>query len=100
MSSEALATPSSQNKLGRLVGSPLFWIGFMLIAFGFHMGRAIFFGKPPSEAPKVLYRMPEFTLTDQMGKPFGSTCSKVFAAMTVNSFRITLPCLSFLSSGT
>src|SRR5688572_12564606 len=56
----------------RLVGSPWFWISFLVIAFGFHLGRAIFFPKNTSKPPPVLYAVPEFTLTDQMGKPFGT----------------------------
>jgi len=62
----------SAGRLSRIVGSPLFWVGFLVIAFGFHLGRAIFFGKPPADPPKVFYTVPEFTLTDQLGKPFGT----------------------------
>jgi protein SCO1/2 len=50
----------------------LFWTGWLVVAFGYHLGRAIFFSEPPADPPKVFYQVPEFTLTDQMGKPFGS----------------------------
>ena len=69
---EALSHPPQAGRLSRLVGSPWFWISFLVIAFGYHLGRAIFFGKPQSDPPKVYYQVPEFTLTDQLGKPFGS----------------------------
>ena len=35
----------------RLVGSPWFWISFLVIAFGFHLGRAIFF---PKNTPRAV----------------------------------------------
>jgi protein SCO1/2 len=70
--SSALQHPPQAGRLSRLVGSPWFWVGFVAVAFSYHLGRAIFFGKQPADPPKVFYQVPEFTLTDQMGKPFGT----------------------------
>ncbi len=63
---------ASGNRLGRWVGNPWFWIGWVALAFSYHLGRAIFFSKPRADPPKVFYQVPEFSLTDQMGHAFGS----------------------------
>jgi protein SCO1 len=61
------------TRLSRLVGSPWFWVSFVAIAFGYHIGRAVLRSLIPSHSPPpVLYRVPDFALTDQMGKSFGS----------------------------
>ncbi|MEQ8280335.1 MAG: SCO family protein [Deltaproteobacteria bacterium] len=60
-----------QSRIAAIVGSPWSWLAFFAIAFGFHIGRAML-ADPPRDPPPVLYTMPEFQLTDQFGREFGS----------------------------
>jgi protein SCO1/2 len=58
------------DRLGRLVGRWWFWVAFVLVAFSWPIVRAVTTELPPPLP--VLATVPEFTLTSQHGKPFGS----------------------------
>ena len=68
-------------RLSAIVGSPWSWFAFFAIAFSFHIGRAML-AEPPRPPPPKLYDMPEFSLTDQFGRSFGSKdlAGKIFVA--------------------
>lgn len=68
---DAPKEPAIQSRVAAIVGSPWSWIVFFTVAFGFHLGRAML-ADPPRDPPPVLYTMPEFQLTDQFGRSFGS----------------------------
>jgi protein SCO1 len=77
MSSEPVSVPSAptapapRHWFVRAIGSPLTWLAFFTIAFGFHIGRAVT-APPPPEPPKVYYQVPKFSFTNQFGEKFGS----------------------------
>lgn len=54
----------------RLVRHWAFWCVFMVLAFGYPIYRSLNRELPP-ELPK-LYKVPDFQLTNDFGKPFGS----------------------------
>jgi protein SCO1 len=53
-----------------LLGSPLFWVLFLVVAFGWPVVRVARTALPP--ALPVLGAVPEFDLVDQAGRPFGT----------------------------
>jgi protein SCO1 len=59
-----------QNRVGRLTGTPWFWIVFLGVLFSFPIGRALVRKVP--EPPQVIFPLPEFTLTDHLGNAFGT----------------------------
>src|SRR4051812_35138013 len=54
---------------GRLIESPLFWIVFVLFAFGLPIVQSL--RRPAVIQPPVLGQLPEFHLINQDGKPVG-----------------------------
>jgi protein SCO1/2 len=56
--------------VSNLVGSRLFWLGFIALVVSLPIAKALTTKLPP--APPKLRQVPEFTLTDQDGRPFGS----------------------------
>jgi protein SCO1 len=58
------------DRVAALVGSPRFWILFVLIGVGFPMARAMRQQLPPPLP--VLGKVPAFMLIDQNSQPFGS----------------------------
>lgn len=74
MTTEAATLPTesaAHKRLSAIVGSPWSWVLFCVVAFGFHIGRAML-ADPPRQAPAPIYEMPAFALTDQFGHEFGS----------------------------
>jgi protein SCO1/2 len=59
-----------QRRVARATGSAWFWIAFVGILFAYPMSSAML--KKVPDPPQVLFTIPEFTLTDQLGQPFGS----------------------------
>lgn len=59
-----------RNAVERIAGSPLFWLVLVVFVAGFNIARAVTREIP--EPPKVLLSLPEFQLTDQAGKAYGS----------------------------
>ncbi len=60
----------SSNRVERLVLKKRFWLFFILISFAFPIYRSINRTLPPP-AP-ILFQLPEYILTNQFGKTFGS----------------------------
>ena len=59
-----------QAAVAGAVGRPLFWLAFVVIIMGFMVVRTMTLPLPPPLP--ILATVPEFSLTDQSGKPFGS----------------------------
>jgi len=57
-------------RAGRWLTHPLFWIAAVGLLFGVPLGRSLLRSAPPP--PPLLGALPEFTLTDQTGHPFGT----------------------------
>ncbi len=70
MSTEALGYIREESFLEKLVRSKLFWCLFFLMTFSYPIYRSIN-RELPLELPR-LGKVPEFTLTNEFGKPFGS----------------------------
>tara|TARA_R110000868_G_scaffold142387_1_gene359695 strand:- start:1687 stop:2376 length:690 start_codon:yes stop_codon:yes gene_type:complete len=68
--STSIAYQRDHNTLERLVRHWAFWLGFMALAFCYPIYRSVNRELPP-ELPK-LYQVPEFQLTNDFNKPFGS----------------------------
>lgn len=58
------------GRLARATGSPWFWVAFIALLFAYPLASAM--KKKMPDPPKVYFPLPEFTLTDQLGQPFGS----------------------------
>lgn len=56
--------------VGRLMARPLFWVVTLTILFLLPLGRSFMRRLPPP--PPVLGALPAFTMTDQLGRPFGT----------------------------
>src|SRR5687767_2217231 len=59
-----------ESRMKRLTGSPVFWLLFLGTLFAYPIISSV-----QRQLPKplpVLFTLPEFTLTDQLGKPFGT----------------------------
>ncbi|HET6146457.1 MAG TPA: SCO family protein, partial [Polyangia bacterium] len=54
----------------RWVTHPLFWIAAVGLLFGVPLGRSVLRRAPTP--PATLGSVPDFTLTDQTGHPFGT----------------------------
>lgn len=59
-----------QDKAASLVGSPRFWIIFVAVLFAYPL--SFIFRTEIPKPPPVMFALPEFALTDHLGKPFGS----------------------------
>lgn len=70
MNTEAVGYIREEGKLEKLVRSKLFWIIFFTMTFSYPIFRSMNRELPP-ELPR-LSQVPEFTLTNGFGKPFGS----------------------------
>lgn len=70
MATENLVYIRTESTLENLVRSKVFWICFFLLTFSYPIYRSINRELPP-ELPR-LAKVPEFTLTNEFGKPFGS----------------------------
>lgn len=70
MSTESLNYIREESVVEKLVRSKLFWCMFFLITFSYPIYRSINRTLPP-ELPR-LGKVPEFSLTNGFGKPFGS----------------------------
>lgn len=70
MTTESLGYIREEGMLERLVGSKLFWLMFFVLTFSYPIYRSINRELPP-ELPR-LGQVPEFSLTNGFGKPFGS----------------------------
>ena len=56
--------------VGRLISRPLFWVITLAVLFGLPLARSMLRRLNPP--PPVLSAVPEFNMTDQLGRPFGS----------------------------
>jgi protein SCO1/2 len=65
----AQASPTSAAR-GRWVGRPVFWVVALALLFGVPLGRSLLRHVAP--APPTLGTLPDFALTDQTGRPFGT----------------------------
>lgn len=70
MTTEAIGYIRQESKVEKLVRSKLFWILFFAMTFSYPIFRSMNRELPP-ELPR-LSQVPEFTLTNSFGKPFGS----------------------------
>src|SRR5256885_1410364 len=59
-----------QRLAARLVGSPFFWVLFLVVAFGWPLVRVARTVLPP--ALPVFETVPSFELVDQNGQPYGT----------------------------
>jgi protein SCO1/2 len=59
-----------QQVLARWTGSPIFWISFIAVLFAYPITVSL--RREVPKAPPVMFSLPEFALTDHLGKPFGS----------------------------
>lgn len=59
-----------EAKAGSLVGRPLFWVAATLFLMSWPIARTLQLSAPT--LPSVLGTMPEFSLTDQHGRAYGS----------------------------
>lgn len=59
-----------EAKAGSLVGRPLFWVALTLFLMAWPITRTLRLSAPT--LPSVLGTMPEFSLTDQHGRAYGS----------------------------
>jgi protein SCO1/2 len=64
----AAAAPAS--RLGRVFGSPLFWLFIVALGVGVPVATRVL--APPAPPLPTLGTLPAFALTDQDGRPFGS----------------------------
>jgi protein SCO1/2 len=69
----------------RLVMNKLFWLVFCMFFFAYPVVRSMFRELPPEQA--VLFQLPEYNLTDENGKPFGSNDLK--GKIYIASFHFT-----------
>lgn len=70
MTTETIGYIREETNVERLVRNKLFWIFFFLMTFSYPIYRSIN-RELPAPLPK-LGIVPEFTLTNEFGKPFGS----------------------------
>ncbi|MFT6068938.1 MAG: protein SCO1/2 [Bacteriovoracaceae bacterium] len=70
MTTDTLGFIRKRTKLERLIRKPLFWVLFCSLSIALPVIKTINRELPP-ELP-VLFDVPEFNLTNQYGKPFGS----------------------------
>lgn len=73
MNTEILKRPTyyrSSNKIERLVLNKWFWLSFIIISFTYPIYRSVNRILPP--AAPILFQLPNYELTNQFGKPFGS----------------------------
>jgi protein SCO1/2 len=68
--SPANLPPRQPGRAVRWVTHPLFWIVAVGLLFGVPLGRSLLRGAPTP--PPTLGALPDFTLTDQTGHPFGT----------------------------
>ncbi len=70
----------NQSTLEKIVLSKAFWIGFIMIGFFYPIFRSIKRELPP-DLPSM-YQIPQFELTNEFGKPFGSKdlAGKIYVA--------------------
>jgi protein SCO1/2 len=66
----AARPPAGAGIAARLVARPAFWIVAVALLFGVPLGRSLARRVPPAQP--VLGTLPDFTLTDQEGHPFGT----------------------------
>jgi protein SCO1/2 len=68
------------GRIGALLGRPMFWLAAVALLFGVPVTRSLLRHAPPP--PPVLATLEPFTLTDQLGRPFGTKdlTGKVWAA--------------------
>jgi protein SCO1/2 len=59
-----------QDRVARLVGAPWFWLIFVAVLFAYPL--SFIFRSEIPKPPPVMFALPEFALTDHLGKPFGS----------------------------
>lgn len=64
------AQQQGSSKFERIFGSIFFWVGIAASVFAFSVVRSVTAEVP--DPPKPMIDLPSFTLTDQMGEPFGS----------------------------
>ena len=65
----ATMTPAG-GRIGRFLGRPVFWAVALAFLFALPIARAFIRQVPPP--PPVLGSVPAFTMTDQLGQPFGT----------------------------
>lgn len=70
MTTETLSYVREESLVEKLVRSKLFWVCFFVLTFSYPIYRSYNRVLPP-ELPR-LGKVPEFTLTNEFGKPFGS----------------------------
>ncbi len=63
-------TPPRRGAVGRLLGTPLFWLVGVGLLFGLPIARSVH--RRLGAAPAVLGTLPAFALTDQAARPFGT----------------------------
>jgi protein SCO1 len=59
-----------QSRVAAATGSAWFWFVFIGLLFAYPIASAV--TKTVPDPPKVMFQLPDFTLTDQLGQPFGS----------------------------
>jgi protein SCO1 len=59
-----------QRAAARYTGSPWFWLAFVGLLFAYPITSSL--RRTIPTAPPVMFALPEFALTDHLGKPFGS----------------------------
>jgi protein SCO1/2 len=64
------ATPAGGGAIGRLIARRWFWIVLLSVLFALPLLRTALRRLPP--APPALSTLPAFTMTDQLGQPFGT----------------------------
>ena len=79
-------------RLGRLVGSPWFWIAAIGVLFGAPFLRGVLAGPPPA-APPMLGSFPAFALIDDRGQPLST------ASMRRHAFIANLLCVGCGAEG-
>jgi protein SCO1 len=57
-------------RIAKATGSAKFWVIVIGILFAYPLASAMV--KRVPDPPKVMFQLPDFTLTDQLGQPFGS----------------------------
>jgi protein SCO1/2 len=67
----APAAATGGGPVGRVIARPLFWVVTLTVLFLVPLSRSFLRRLPPP--PPILATVPAFTMTDQLGHPFGTT---------------------------
>lgn len=85
MNQEALVYIREESSVEKLVRSKLFWFLFLLLAFSYPIYRSVN-RTLPAELPR-LFKLPDYSLISEEGKPFGSKDLK--GRLYIGSFMFT-----------